>query len=311
MKTPPGDYLYSRRATGRTAFFRTLARYCQAGITLDRGLYYWAAGLPRHKRMPFQMLAQQVQNGQTLADAGLERGVLQPWEAGLLAIGNVHGRMDRVLDELATDHEQATARWNRLRLRLLFAVGILVPGFLVLTLTRLASGQLSVNTFLLQNLLLAAILLLLWGAPAMWRRRRRFPDMILRCKTLGKPAWQFQRYRFIHQLACLYNAGVTITDALPVAVKGCDSMLLRSRWSMIEEAVRQGSGISEALHRHAALDETGYALVHSGEASGRLGEMLDHEARRLGKDVDLWQDGLIDWLPRLAYLLVLLLLFSF
>jgi general secretion pathway protein F len=261
--------------------------------------------------MPFQILAQQVQNGQTLADAGLKRGVLQPWEAGLLAIGSVHGRMDRVLDELATYHEQATARWNRLRLRLLFAVGILVPGFLVLTLTRLASGQLSVNTFLLQNLSLAAVLLLLWGVPAMRRRRRRFPDMILRCKTLGKPAWQYQRYRFIHQLACLYNAGVTIPDALPVAINGCDSMLLRSRWSMIEEAVRQGSGISEALHRHAALDETGYALVHSGEASGRLGEMLDHEARRLGKDVDLWRDGLIDWLPRLAYLLVLLFLFSF
>jgi len=280
-------------------------------MTLDRGLYQWAEQLPRHKRIPFQMTAQQVQSGQTLAAAGLKSGVLQPWESRLLEIGSVHGRLDRVLDELATYHERATGWWNRLRLRLLFPGGILVLGFLVLPLPGLISGQVSVNTYLLQNLLLAAALLGLWGRLGARQRRRQFPDTILRYKTLGKPVWQYQRYRFLHRLACLYNAGVTMLDALPIAVNSCDSTLLRSRWSMIETAVRQGSGISEALHRHAALDETGYALVHSGEASGRLGEMLDHETRRLGQIVDLWLDGLVNWLPRLAYILVLLLLFSF
>ena len=77
---------------------------------------------------------------------------------------------------------------------------------------------------------------------------------------------------------------------------------------MIETAVRKGSGISEALHRYQALDDTGFALLHSGEVSGRLGEMLAHESERLGKHVTLWLDGLVAWLPRLAYILVLLLL---
>ncbi len=310
MKIPMGDYRYPGRVAGPSVFFRSLAACSRAGITLDRGLYDWAKRLPRHKRIPFQMTAQQVQAGQTLAHAGLKNGVLQAWEARLLAIASLHGRLDRVLDELASYHEQASDWWKRLRRRLLFPGGILVLGFLALPLPGLITGQLSVYTYLLQNLLLAAALLAVRGLLGPQWRRYQFPDMILRYKTLSKPVWQYQRYRFLHQLACLYNAGVTMLDALPIAASSCDSALLRSRWSMIEAEVRQGSGISEALYRHAALGETGYALVLSGEVSGRLGEMLDHETRRLGQDVDLWRNGLVDWLPRLAYILVLLLLFS-
>ena len=310
MKKTLGEHRYPRQGAGRSAFFRALARYSQVGMTLDRGLEQWAEQLPLRNRSPIQMTARQVQSGQTLADAGLKNGVLLPWEARLLAVASVHGRVDRVLDDLATYHEGATDWWKRLRMRLLFPGGILILGFLALPLPMLISGQLSVQAYLLQNLLLAAALVSLWRLLKAPRKPHRFPDLILRSRTLGKPVWQYQRYRFIQQLACLYNAGVPVLDTLPIAVSSCDSALLRSRWSKIATAIREGSGVSEALHQHAALDDTGYALVHSGEASGRLGEMLDHETRRLGQGVALWQEGLVDWLPRLAYLLVLLLLLS-
>jgi type II secretory pathway component PulF len=279
-------------------------------MTLVHGLYQWAEQLPLHNRPPFLITAQQVQSGQTFAHAGLKHGILQPWEARLLEIGSVHGRLDLVLEDLATYHEQVTDWRNRLWVRLLFPGGVLVLGFLALPLPRLSTGQLTVHAYLLQNLLLIITLITLWRFLGSTRGRVRFPDMILKFTTLSKPVWQNQRYRFLHQLASLYNAGVTILDALPLAVNSCDSALLRNRWSMIEAAVRQGSGLSEALHHHGVLDDTGFALVHSGEASGRLGEMLDHETHRLGQLAALWQDGLVDWLPRLAYIAVLLLLFS-
>jgi len=300
-----------KRTTGRAGFFHALAHCSRAGLTLDHSLYQWAKQLPRHNRGPVQRLAQQVQGGQTLADAGLETGVLLPWEARLLALGSVHGRLDRVLEDLATYHEQATGWWRRLRMRLLFPGGILILGFLALPLPGLFAGQLSVQTYLLQNLMLLAILGLLWTFPGTRRNRHPLSDLVLRCRTLGKPLWQYQRYRFLHQLASLYNAGVPMLDALPIAVGSCDSPLLRRRWSMIETAVRQGSGISEALYRHGALDDTGYALLLGGKAAGRPGKMLEHETHRLAQHISLWQDGLLDWLPRLAYPVVLLLLFHF
>ena len=277
-------------------------------MTADRGLDIWAEQLPARQRRPFQVTAQQIRTGQLLDHAGLGSGILLPWEARLLAIGSAHGRLDRVLEDLAAYHERVTGWWNRLRMRLVFPGGILILGFLMLPLPRLFAGQLSLSGYLLQNLVLVAMLLLLWALAGTARVQQRFSELILRCKPVSKPAWQYQRYRFLHQLASLYDAGMTIPEALQLAIHSCEPAWLRQQWSMIETAVREGSGVSEALHRYQALDDTGFALLHSGEASGRLGEMLDHESERLGKRVALWLDGLVEWLPRLAYIMVLLLL---
>jgi len=298
------------RTTRRCVFFRSLARYLQAGLTPDRGLCLWAEQLPEDSRPPFLKTARQVQRGQSLAAAGLKAGILLPWEARLLAPADVHGRLDLLLDNLADHHEQATDWWYRLRMRLIFPAVILVLGLLALPLPALIAGQLSLQAYLLQNLLLAAGLVSAWNLPVANWTHHRIPDLVLHSRTLGKPVWQYQRQRFLQQLACLHNAGLTMLDALPVAVSSCNSALLRSRWSLIATAIRQGSGISESLHRYDALDDTGYALVHGGEAAGRLGDMLDREARRLGQGVALWREGLLDWLPRLGYLAVLLFLFS-
>ena len=277
-------------------------------MTVDRGLDIWAEQLPARQRHPFLTTAQQVRSGQMLDHAGLGSGILQPWEARLLAIGSAHGRLDRVLADLAAYHERMTGWWNRLRMRLVFPGAILMLGFLTLPLPHLFAGQLSLSGYLLQNLVLAVTLVLLWTLAGTARVQQRFSELLLQCKPVSKPAWQYQRYRFLQQLARLYDAGMTIPEALPLAVRSCEPAWLRQQWSMIETAVREGSGISEALHRYQALDDTGFMLLHSGEASGRLGEMFDRVTEQLGKSLTLWLDGLVAWLPRLAYILVLVLL---
>lgn len=297
-----------KRSPRRCDFFRTLARCHQAGMTPDRGLDIWAGQLPERERGPFHSTAQQVRAGQPFDLAGLNSGILLPWEARLLAVGRAHGRLDRVLEDLAGHHGHAAGWWDSLRMRLLFPGGILILGFLTLPLPRLFAGQLSMSSYLLQNLVLASMLLLLWVLAGMPRIQQLFSALVLRFKPVSNPAWQYQRYRFLQQLASLYNAGMTIQQALPLAVHSCEPEWLRHQWSMIETAVREGSGISEALHRYQAVDDTGFALLHSGEASGRLGEMFDRVTERLGKGVALWLDSLVEWLPRLAYILVLILL---
>jgi type IV pilus assembly protein PilC len=294
----------------RSEFFHSLARYHQAGIHLDRGLYHWAEGLPGQEQKPFHMLAQQLQSGQTLDEAGTRSGVLLPWEARLLAVGYSHGRLDRVLDDLASHHEDATDWWSRLRNRLGFPAAVLLLGWLVLPLPQLFTGQLPFLAYLIQNLLLLAILVFLWRRLTTPGQLHRFLDLVLRLPAISKPVQEYYRYRFLRQLACLYDAGLELRETLDIAVSSCDSPLLRNRWSRITEAVKSGGDISEALHRYQALDNTGYALVLAGEASGRLGDMLNHEARRLEQAVKLRLDGLVDWLPRIAYILVLLLLLN-
>ena len=70
-----------KRSPRRCDFFRTLARCHQAGMTPDRGLDIWAGQLPERKRGPFHSTAQQVRAGQPFDLAGLNSGILLPWEA--------------------------------------------------------------------------------------------------------------------------------------------------------------------------------------------------------------------------------------
>ena len=293
----------------RSEFFRSLAHYHQAGIHLDRGLYHWAEGLPVQDRKPFHMMAHQMRCGQTLDEAGLLSDVLLPWEAKLLAVGYSHGRLDRVLENLASYHEGAAGWRSKLRNRLLFPGAVLLLGWIVLSLPQLATGQLSIHSCLIQSLLLILILVLFWRCLDTPGLLHLFLDLVLPLPVISKPVWDYQRYRLIRQIACLYDAGLGMPETLKIAVSSCDSSLLCNRWSMIIAAVKHGNGISQALHQYQALDNTGYALVLGGEASGRLGYMLNHEARRLEQAVKLWLDGLVDWLHRIAYILVLLLLF--
>jgi type II secretory pathway component PulF len=255
-------------------------------------------------------MAQQVRDGLTLHEAGLVSGVLLPWEASLLAVASTHGRLDRALDDLASHYEFATDWWNRLRNRLLLPGAVLLLGWLLLPLPQLAAGQLSVYSYFMQNLLLVATLALIWQRLGKVGRLHRFMDFVLPVPGISKPLWFYHRYRFLHQLAGLYDAGLDITNALQIAIDSCDSDYLRKRWSLITAAVQQGNGVSDALHDYQVLDHTGYALVLGGEASGQLGEMLDHEAQRLEQTVALWLDGIADWLPRISYAVVLLLLFT-
>ena len=307
----PATITHMIPARVRSELFGSLARYHQAGIALDSGLDQWSAELPGRDRKPFNIMAKLVRAGHTLDEAGLMSGVLLPWEAKLLAVSSVHERMDRVLDNLASYHKRTADWWNRLRVRLLFPGAVLILGWLALPLPQLITGQLSINAYLTHNLLLAVIMILFWYIPGTVGGviLRRLLDLLLRFKTTSKPVWQYYRYRFLGMLAALHDAGVAMFDALPVAVNGCDSALLRKRWWMVVAAVKEGCSVSEALHRYEAIDDKGYALVLSGEASGRLGDMLKHEAQQLEQIVALWIDSLVDWLPRLAYVLVLLLLF--
>ncbi len=134
-------------------------------------------------------------------------------------------------------------------MRLVFPGVILILGLVTLPLPRLFAGQLSLSSYLLQNLVLVSLLLFLWTLAGTSRIQQRFSELLLRCKPVSNPAWEYQRYRLLRQLASLYNAGITILEALPLAANSCEPAWLRHQWSMIETTVREGSRISEALHR--------------------------------------------------------------
>jgi type II secretory pathway component PulF len=294
----------------RAVLFSVLARYHEAGLTLDTALLEYSKQEPSLRKSASRA-ASLVRGGMPLDKAGLAARLLQPWEARLLAIGACHGNLNLALSEVARHYEQSSNWWRQFRSRLLLPAAVLILGWLILPLPKLISGELSVFAYLAGNGFIVDLLWLAWRWMALKDGYPSFLDKFLDQRVpAGKLLWAYHRSKFLNALALLLEAGVPAREALLETANSCRSSKLRTVWQETINSLDDGDTLASTLKTHRVLDATGYSLVDSGEASGKLVQMLKHERDRLADDLRLKLDILAEWLPRVIYVLVLLLLFN-
>ncbi|MFH0979722.1 MAG: type II secretion system F family protein [Candidatus Roizmanbacteria bacterium] len=90
---------------------------------------------------------------------------------------------------------------------------------------------------------------------------------------------------FTRQIAIMLNAGLTLIDALEILKKQLVKPALRKMLNDIDGTIKAGGSFSSALAKHPENFSNLYiALVKSGEASGKLGEILLRLADNLEKE---------------------------
>src|SRR3989339_1244066 len=90
---------------------------------------------------------------------------------------------------------------------------------------------------------------------------------------------------FTRQIAIMLNAGLTLIDALEILKKQTTKLPLRKMIEEIDAKIKGGSSYSEALSEYRGNFSNLYiSLVKSGEASGKLGEILLRLADNLEKE---------------------------
>jgi type II secretion system protein F len=81
---------------------------------------------------------------------------------------------------------------------------------------------------------------------------------------------------FTRQLADLVGAGLPLDRALTVLIKQTQSQALRARLTRVQEEVRAGKPLSEALAQYPREFPRLYVnMVHAGETAGQLSEVLE------------------------------------
>jgi len=90
---------------------------------------------------------------------------------------------------------------------------------------------------------------------------------------------------YTRQVAIMLNAGLTLIDALEILKKQTTKLPLRKMIEAIDAKIKGGSSYSEALSDYRGNFSNLYiSLVKSGEASGKLGEILLRLADNLEKE---------------------------
>lgn len=284
---------------------RQLATLVGSGLPLEEALQAVAQQTekPRLRRMMTAVRAK-VMEGHTLADgmAAYPRVFSEMYRA-TVAAGEQTGHLEVVLDRLADYTESRQHMRQKVQLALFYPIGLLVVAVsvVVLLLTYvvpkvvevfsdvgqdlpgLTRTMIAISDFLRHNgiwLLIGIMLFALAFSYGLRNEtfRRRVHAVVLRLPLVGRLNRGINAGRFARTFAILAGSGVPILDALRISAQVISNLPMREAVEDAASRVREGTGISRALERSKQFPPMLLHLVSSGEASGRLEQMLERAA---------------------------------
>jgi type II secretory pathway component PulF len=313
---PTGAVTFSELADSlRAQLFTQFNTLERSGIPLLQALPIIGGQVPALLQKKLQRLTQWLQRGTSLADAGRRSGVFLDWEARLIGAAESAGSLQTVFTQLSEHYRTRATRLRRLKTRLVYPYAVLIIGILLLPLPSLVAGDIGAFGYFLRTLLpligfFVGVRLL---AGAYRRTLAGEPGGLSDALVFDIPLIRRQLQRdVLAALAMLLRAGLPAIEALELTRDSCASSALRAKLVAALSAVNSGVGVADAL-ADADLLEDDYAsgLINTGEAAGRLDEMLGYYVARLDEKLQSQLDMLAEWFPRVVYgLIIALLLFS-
>lgn len=294
----------------RSQLFSQLATMEHAGIAPARAFAMIGGDLPSDARQALAQATAALAKGTDLAKAGQNSGVLLPWEARLVRAAAMGGRMESLYQRLSEHYASRARLFGRLKSRLVFPFLILTLATFVAPFPALFQGTIGPGGYLLRAvgpplLLYGGLRLLAFVYRQQLARETgaTWANLLLAIPVLGGLLARQQRRDGLFSLLLLLESGVPILEALPLAGKSVADPLLRARFAGAAAALANGrSAVAETLSRYGVVDDPGaVALFASGEAAGRLDEVIHHQLRLWDAQLELQWDTLAEWLPRLFY----------
>lgn len=286
---------------------RQLANLIGAGLTIEETLNALIEQAEAERER--QILA--AIRGQVLAGQALSKGmesfpkVFPPIYLALVRAGEQSGQLNHVLQRLADYIEERHALRQKIVLAFIYPVLLTLVAFLVVTglltyvvpqvvavfrdshqaLPWLTRALIGLSDFLRASGVywLAGLVLAGWAARRALRRdalRFRFHRFLLRLPVLGRFVRDANAARLASTLAILANSGVPLLAALQAGAGVVTNLPLRRAVEDAARMVREGASLSRSLGRGRLFPPAMIHLIASGEASGKLGQMLDQSARQ-------------------------------
>lgn len=320
-----------------TLITRQMATLLAAGMPLDEVLYSVAGQSEKdHVKSVLLGVRAKVAEGFSLASGMGEFPQAFPELYRItVASGEKSGKLDQVLLELAeyTENQQRIRRKVQQALiypSLMTLVSISIVIFLLLyvvpkivgvfhqtghSLPTITMVLITISHFLQRYglYLLGLLALLGWWFKRSLKKtgfRRRYYDWVLRLPVIGKAVKTINTARFARTFGILHAATVPVLDAMGAAAELITPLSMREAVNEGVEKVKTGVPINKALQGTGYFPPILVHLVASGEASGRLDEMLTKAAADQEQDVEaLIQTSLTLFEPVLILLMGAIVLF--
>jgi general secretion pathway protein F len=316
----------SRRVPSRDLSLATheLATLLRAGLSLDRVIETVAGlGKVRRLRSPLCNVLQRIRSGSTPSAAfAAEPSTFSQLYVSMIRAGEAGGQLEAAFSQLAEYLGRAHDRREAVRSALVYPVVLLVTAGLAMTvnltvvvpqfepLFREAGKDLPAATRAVAGighfvgaywpLLCSAMAIAVWAlryAFAWPPMRTRWHALLLRLPAIGRLMTNIETERLARSLAALLANGVALPAALDVAKDTVGNTVFADAVARTASSLREGEKLADRLARSRVFPEMAVDLVRVGEESGRLADMLFHQA-------NLFETEIRHALDRLMALLV-------
>ncbi len=292
---------------------RQLATLSQSGLPLEEALLAVSQQNENPRAQSILLgVRSRVMEGHSLADglADFPQAFPELYQA-TVAAGEQSGHLDAVLERLAEFTESRQLLQQQVRNALIYPIALVVTAVAIISfmlayvvpkvvyifenydqqlplLTRIMIGA----SDFIRDYWIAIIVgtgLLIFGIRQLLKRegpKRRYHHMLLRLPIVAKLTRGINTARFTQTLSILAGSGVPILESLRIAGKVVVNIPMREA---IEEAalrIREGGMISRSLATSKLFPPMTTHLISSGEASGKLEEMLGRAATNQEREVD-------------------------
>lgn len=300
-------------ATDLALFTRQLATLVRAGLPLEEALRAVSQQTEKSRVSSILMgVRSRLMEGHPLAVGMADFPMAFPeMYRATVAAGEQSGHLDMVLERLADYTESRQILRQKLSSAAIYPIVLSIMAILIVTgmlvfvvpkivgifedsnqkLPFLTTALITVS-HVIRDYGLLGLVAIAGGVFAFkrWLRqksaRRRVDGLLLRLPLVARLVRGFNNARFTRTLSILSGSGVPVLESMRIAGSVIANLPM---WEAVEEAtmrVREGASISHSLAARGLFPPMTVHLIASGEASGKLDEMLERAAENQERELD-------------------------
>jgi len=299
----------------RADFYLQLARLDEAGFPFLQAieLLLKTNKTSRKHILPLQKF---LKLGNTIADSGYKAGLFNDFDKALLQAGEVSGNLGIIYKQLARYYGQKVKRQKKIKSQCYLPIVVLIIALFFQPLPALILNTLSGVDYLLLSLgrlFKIALILYVGFNLSFWLTLGKLKFLGLKnlvysvqLKFPFISSWIITRQlnAFLHSLGLMLATGLPILEALPKSLNSISNPMLKNQFDPVVLATQQGGSLADALGDIKVMDNQAIQLLLVGEQSGKLAKTLLHYVKIEQEKIDLQDDLLAEWIPRILYLLV-------
>lgn len=292
---------------------RQMASLSQSGLPLEEVLLAVSQqnDQPRTKSILLGVRSR-VMEGHSLADGlGDFPQAFPELYRATVAAGEQSGHLDVVLERLADYTEARQELRQRITNAMIYPAALIVMAlgiisFMLATvvprivsvfentsaeLPALTRGLIATSDFMRNNwfLLIIVTAAAIWGLWWLLQKegpQRSYHRFLLRMPITGRLTRGINTARFTRTFSILAGSGVPVLEAMKISAEVIENLPMRDAVNEATLRVREGASISRSLAASKLFPPMMIHLISSGEAGGRLEEMLARSAAGQEREVD-------------------------